>query len=270
MTENGAQEPKTGQPETAENEVASRERSTILFPYMNLDVVVPLPKAVYAWGARTCERGQLAGQLKMAPDGGQFRQKLQNARTYGLLNYSGQSVELTEVGVRLCDPATEKEALVQAFLSVPLFEQVYERLRDHPLPPDAAIQRQMIEMGVAPKQAQRARRAFKSSARTAGFFEIASDRLVRPHTSGSNGQFGKDDSGTKEVNQHSGGGDEPPRGGIHPLVQALLAEMPEAGTRWEKDHCVTWLKMMLLSLGMIYENRNELQEIEITVSDDLV
>ncbi|MDE0001245.1 MAG: hypothetical protein OXQ29_00940 [Rhodospirillaceae bacterium] len=270
MTENGAQEPESGRSETVENGATSRERSTILFPYMNLDVVVPLPKAVYAWGARTCERGQLAGQLKMAPDGGQFRQKLQNARTYGLLSYSGPNVELTEIGVQLCDPATEKEALVKAFLSVPLFERVYEQLRDRPLPPDAAIQRQMIEMGVAPKQAQRARRAFKSSARTAGFFDIAADRLVRPHTSGSNGQLGNTDSGDEtESRRRSGSGDDPPpRGPIHPLIEALLAEMPEAGARWEKDHCVTWLKMVLLSFGMIYENRTELQEIEIAVRDD--
>ena len=270
MTDNGAQGPEIGQSETAEDGAIPRERSTILFPYMNLDVVVPLPKAVYAWGARTCERGQLAGQLKMAPEGGQFRQKLQNARTYGLLTYSGQNVELTEIGVQLCDPATEREALVQAFLSVPLFEKVYEELRDRQLPPPAAIQRQMIEMGVAPKQAQRARRAFKSSARTAGFFEIASDRLVRPHTSGSNGAPSKAGPDARtETRQPPGGGDEPPLGGSnHPLIQALLSEMPKVGKPWEKAHCVTWLRTMLLSLGMIYENRDELQMIEIAVRDD--
>ena len=266
MTENGAQEPENGQPETMGEGTISRERSTIQFPYMNLDAVIPLPKTVYELGARACERGQLAGRLNMAADGGQFRQKLQNARTFGLLTYSGKSVDLTEVGVQLCDPTTEKEALVRAFLSVPLFEQVYKKLRDRPLPPDAAIQRQMVEMGVAPKQAERARRAFRSSARTAGFFEIAADRLVRPPTSGLNGQIGNADPGKAEDKQPPRGGNEPPsRPPIHPLIQALLAEMPDPGTPWEKDHCVTWLKTMLLSLGMIHTNRDELQEIEITV-----
>ena len=268
MTEYSSQQPENGRPDSTEEGTTSRDRSTIQFPYLNLEAVIPLPKTVYAWGARTCERGQLAGQLNMAADGGQFRQKLQNARTFGLLTYSGQNVELTEIGVQLCDPATEKEALVRAFLSVPLFEQVYEALRDRRLPPDAAIQRQMVEMGVAPKQAQRARQVLKSSARTAGFFEIASDRLVRPHTSGLNGPHGQSDASKTENNKPGNGDEPPPRGPNHPLIEALLAEMPEAGTQWEKDHCVTWLRMLLLSLGMIYENRNELQEIEITVRDD--
>ena len=271
MTANGTEEPEIGLPETMGDGATSRERSTIQFPYMNLEAVIPLPKTVYAWGARTCERGQLAGQLDMVADGGQFRQKMQNARTFGLLTYSGKHVELTEIGVQLCDPTTEKEALVRAFLSVPLFEQVYEKLRDRPLPPDAAIQRQMVDMGVAPKQAERARRAFRSSARTAGFFEIAADRLVRPHTSGSNGKPGITDPGKTDVNQPTGSGNEPPpRGPIHPMIQALLAEMPASGTAWEKAHCVMWLKMMLLSLGMIYTNRDELQEIEITVREESV
>ena len=274
MTDNGQAAPENGQRESENGQdgkqkegPASRERSTIQFPYMNLETVLPLPKAIHAIGGHDCERGQLAAQMGLTVNGGQFRTKLQNARNFGLLKYSGESVELTDIGIALCDPDTEKEALVQAFLSVSLFSQLYETFRDHKLPPDAAIQRRMIEEGVAYKQAQRARQVFKSSAATAGFFAIARDKLVRPHTSSSSGRFSKEASPPQEGN-HSGGGDEPPGGSRHPLMQALLAEMPESGTRWERDHCVMWLNMMLLSFGMMYENRDELRPIEIKVNSE--
>ena len=264
MSENGHQATENSQAGQQNDEPTSRERSKIPFPYMPLEAVRPLPKAVHTVGGHNCERGQLAAQIGMSVIGSQFRQKLQNARIFGLLTYSGRDIDLTEIGVQMCDPATEKEALVKAFLAVGLFAQLFEAYRDAILPPDAAIQRRMNELGVATKQTQRARQVFKSSAETAGFFAIARNKLVLPHTSGLSGKAGKE-APAKQEGSPSGGGDEPPGGASHPFMQALLAQMPEAGTRWEPDLCVDWLKMLLLSFGMMYANRDDLRTIEVKV-----
>lgn len=56
----------------------------------------------------------------------------------------------------------------------------YEAHRGHPLPGDTGLERELIGHGVSAKQADKARQAFQRSAKQAGFFDTAGDRLVRP------------------------------------------------------------------------------------------
>ena len=48
------------------------------------------------------------------------------------------------------------------------------------LPPAAALEREMGQLGVASKQTGKARQAFERSAEQAGFFAHGADRLVMP------------------------------------------------------------------------------------------
>src|SRR5208282_5845507 len=89
-------------------------------------------------------------------------------------------VRLTDLGRQSTDPLQEAGARIEAFLRVPLYAQLFEHYKGYTLPPAAALEKYMREIGVSPKQTDRARQAFMRSARQAGFFAHGEDRLVRP------------------------------------------------------------------------------------------
>ena len=265
MTEIDAKVSADGQRETTNGQSEERGRSKIAFPYLHLEGCIEIAQAVHTVGGHACEWNQVAAQAKQSAKGGAFRQKMLSARVFGLLEYKGQHVELTPIGQRSLDPQTTKLGRVQAFLTVPLFRRMYEQLEGQLLPPHAAIQHQMESAGVAPKQTEKARQVFLRSARDAGFFEINSDRLAKPSTSDQPEQSGGTGVREKQTADHRTSGGESEGRLHHPLIEALLAQMPPPGTKWEQARCVMWLQAILLSLGMIYEDFDELRDIEISV-----
>jgi hypothetical protein len=97
------------------------------------------------------------------------------------LGVTGRNQEVRrEAGYAALLYQQEADARVEAFLTVPLFERVFEQYKGFTLPNAAAIERFMSECGVAPKQKDRARQAFTRSTRQAGLFAHGEDRLVRP------------------------------------------------------------------------------------------
>ena len=136
--------------------------------------------AVHEVGGRSCEWSQVAAKAGQSPRGGAFRQKMLAARTFGLLGYKGQEVELTDLGLHSVDPRSEKSARVEAFLHVPLFAQAFEKFRESSASPGYGDSRvRWSRWGVTPKQTDKARQVFLRSARFAGFFDLAGDRLVK-------------------------------------------------------------------------------------------
>ena len=244
----------------------TRGRSTIAFPYLHLHGCLEIADGVRTLGVDACEWDQLAAHTGNSGKSGTFRQKMLAARVFGLLSYKSAEVKLTHAGQRALDQETAKAGRVEAFLSVPLFREMYEKLKGRDMPPPTAIEQQMQMLGVAPKQTLRARQVFIRSARDAGFFEINANRMTKPSVSNT-----KDLDGSK--NQSGSGKERPDGAGYdpleipppHPLIAALLDQMPAAGTKWEQARCVMWLEGVLISLGMIYENYEELREIEIGV-----
>src|SRR6185437_10854331 len=87
-----------------------RERSTIEFPYLDLEVAVEVTKAVYQLGGSSCGWDQLAAHMGQPVSSGGFRMKVMTARTFGLLTYSQGTIVLSDLGQRLCDPQQEKAA----------------------------------------------------------------------------------------------------------------------------------------------------------------
>jgi len=57
----------------------------------------------------------------------------------------------------LDDSERGRAAKVAAFLNVELFRAMYEQYRGNVLPPPPAIERQVEQLGVSPKQKERAR-----------------------------------------------------------------------------------------------------------------
>lgn len=157
-----------------------RERSTIQFPYNDLDDAVAIAKAVHENAGTSCSLDQLAAYLKNSFTSGSFRLRVSNAATFGLTDNERGEVRLTELGRRIADPSQEAAAKVELFLVVPLYSRIYENYKGFTIPGAAALEKFMREVGVSSKQTGKARQAFMRSARQAGFFAHGEDRLVRP------------------------------------------------------------------------------------------
>jgi hypothetical protein len=229
-------------PEEAQGE--DRGRSTIEFPYFDLDDAVATVKAVHGLGGDKCEKDQLAARLQMAAKGGGFSIKLSTARVFGLLQLERGQVMLTELGIRVCDPQQERAARIDAFLTVPLYKSIYDKFKGTSLPPSSGLEGVIQALGVAPKQKDKARQAFQRSAKQAGFFDMSIDRLVMPPSGGRND--GKPANGGKPP-----GGEESAR---HPFIQGLLQTLPQEQTEWAVDDRAKWLQGAAGIFDVIYKD----------------
>lgn len=237
-----------------------RERSTIAFPHTDLDNAVEVVRAVHAVGGSACDSDQIAAQLGLEAKGGGFRLRLNGARVFGLLTYDrGGRVALTELGMQMADPHQERQAKANAFLAVELHQRVYEHFKGGPLPPQAGLERTLEGMGVGSKVKEKARQVLLRSAKQAGFFEHAPDRLVKPsvkqNPSRATSHSSENDRGPEHEqggSRKTGVGAPSSSGGHHPLIQGLLLTLPEPGDEWPAQERVNWLTMAASIFKMIY------------------
>lgn len=238
------------------NTETKREQSKIAFPYQSLDDAVAVAKGVHQANGSGCLWEQLAAQLDRAASGGAFRLQVVTARTFGLVNSSGGRVDLTPLGMRIVDPLQERQARAEAFLTVPLYRAIYEKFKGTQLPPPPALEREMIALGVSSKQGDKARQAFMRSAKQAGFFEFAQDRLVQPANTGNgfNTATEKNENQAKESGQIGGnGGGE----GLDPLIQGLISRLPKIGDEWPVSSRAKWLRIAANAFDLIYGETTE-------------
>lgn len=236
---------------------SGNDRSTIEFPYTDLDNAVETVRGVHAVGGTACDFDQLAAQLNVEAKGGGFRLKVNGAKTYGLITYErGGRITLTELGRRIADPQQERAARSDAFLAVPLFNKVYETFRGSPLPPQAGLERSLVSMGVGSKVADRARQVMLRSARQAAFFELSQDRLTAPSVRNGEKQADQDiDQNKRDKPARGGGGDG--NGTGHPLIDGLVQTLPKPNTPWSSTERYNWLNMANSIFKIIYQSQDE-------------
>lgn len=243
----------------------TRERSTIQFPYVDLDAALALPKAMHnEQGAASCDLDQLSSWSGHGtPDSGTFRNKVQAARYFGLITVEHQRVTLTPLGRDILDPQKERSARARSFLSVPLYKKLFETYRGRALPPDVGLENEMKTLGVATKQADKARQAFRRSAEQAGFSAQGKDRLVLPAGVDPNFKPGNGE-GTREdrrfQGQSGGGGGMPP--GIDPMIGIVLRSLPPAGQTWAAEEQEVWINVLRGVFTQVYPQPNESDAIE--------
>jgi hypothetical protein len=157
-----------------------RTRSTIKFPYGDLNEAVTVASTIVARHGTSCAVDQLAADFDQTTTSGAFRLKLATAQTFGVVSAVRGPQSRTDLGRDIADPQKEGAARVAAFLTVPLYLALYEKYQGHRLPGDKGLEQEMVGLGVSAKQADKARQALQRSARQAGFFSTGSDRLVKP------------------------------------------------------------------------------------------
>ena len=239
-----------------------RERSTIEFPYNDLDDAVKIAKAVHDNAGLSCTLDQLAAYLKQSMTSGSFRLRVANASTFGLTANERGSVTLTELGRRIADKNQEAEARAESFLQVELYGRIYENYKGFTLPPAGALEKFMREVGVSSKQTGKARQAFMRSAKQAGFFAHGEDRLVRPAgpgtkpitPPGADSEKIKEDADIKKPLGNGGGGGDGDRPEIDPIIAGLLKRLPKAGDVWPEADRKLWLELLAGSFKLIYQD----------------
>ncbi len=244
----------------------ARGRSTIEFPYFDLTSALEVAQAVKQVGGTAADWKQLAVKLNMTAEGGGFRSRMMTAKTFGLLDYDRGHVELTELGLRAVDPQFERAARVDAFMAVPLYKALFEKLNGQTLPPAAAVERMAEQLGVAPKQKDKARLAFMRSAKTAGLFEISAERLSLPPSLNQGppkAAAGPDFDGEETTRRKGGGNGSGPN--LPPFIQGLIDKLPEPESQWDLAGRAKWLTTAANIFDLMYSADDETAGITITL-----
>jgi len=238
--------------EQAENK---RERSTIEFPYLPLDDAAEIAKTIHTVFGTSCQREQLAAQLQQSPTGGGFNLRLGTAKMFGFITYERGTISLTDLGLRVADSQQEKQARTQAFLNIQLYKALFEKFNGKALPSTSTgLEAEMVTLGVAPKQKERARQVFQRSAKEGGFFWSGNDRLVLPAPGKYLGKLsGEAEKVTPEEKVRKR---EPEERHTYPhFIQGLLEKLPAEGSEWPKDERKKWLDLASLSFDVLYTDK---------------
>jgi hypothetical protein len=149
---------------------------------------------------------------------------------------------------------------------VPLYNKLFENYKGVALPPPAALERELVQIGVAEKQKHTARLVLERSAQYAGFFEQGKDRLVMPGVA-PGGDERRESLRPDEPKRHPGGGNGdsgeniPPR---HPLIEGMFQSLPENGKPWTLDEAADWLHAAAYNLRFAYKLKGKIKiEIEV-------
>lgn len=228
-----------------------RERSTIQFPYGDLEDAEEIASAIHKNAGDKCTVEQLAAYVRQSATSGTFRLRLSTASTFGLTENQRGEVALTELGRRILDPAQQKRARVDAFMRVPLYKAIYDKYNGYMLPPPKALERETANLGVSPKQTNKARQAFERSAQRAGFFTQGIDRLVLPPGLDALSETEEIEDQEKEHKRFGGGGGG--GDGLDPFIQGLLKRLPQADTEWPMRDRAEWLQAAEQVFKLIYK-----------------
>ena len=234
-------------------ERSGREVSTIAFPYVDLDEAIKVADAIFRKGGVPLERDQISAELNTA--GGTLSNKLSAAKQFGLIDSQQGRWSLTPLGYEILDAGRTSGARAEAFLNVELYRRAYDEYRGKLLPSPAGLEHAFTTFGVAVKQKQKARQTFERSARAAGYFPAGrEDRLVAPVVAPTNSR--EPEAAEQEVGPAPGSPTawqrQPVAPGMHPFVEGLLSELPEARSEWSMEDRAKWLQAAAQIFDLIY------------------
>lgn len=247
----------------SEAEKANRERSRIAFVYADLESAVDLCRAIQRNAGASCDVDQLAAWMNQTPRGGTFRARSGAARLFGLIETGQGSVTLATLGRDILDESRSAAARSEAFLRVPLFRAMYDQYKGYALPPQKAIENQMEQLGVPPKQVDRARQTFASSAEYAGYLDSQNGRFVKPATAAPPPPSPETPAQKADPPPPAA----PPPGTIDlpldPLLVALLRLIPQKATKWPKEQRVRWFRTFAMNVSQVYDTPEDAVDLKI-------
>lgn len=232
---------------------AGRGRSTIGFPYLYLDDSIEIAQIVKVLGGASCEVTKIAKKLDAGLESGAFRIRLNTAsKLFGLITYDNEQAYLTKLGNEILDPSTEKDAKRQAFLRVQLYKSMVDEYMGQTPPSAEVIERRFVDYGVAPKQRDKARRAFLGSLKQAGLIDIATGLIsMTPENevvqSGVQNPINVKEQNASHIDDASKK--------IHPLLKGLMESLKETGTEFSIEERIVWTQTALQIFNFIYTRK---------------
>jgi hypothetical protein len=123
------------------------------------------------------------------------------------------------------------------------------------LPPAAALERDIIGLGVAEKQTGRARQVFEKSAEQAGYFEHGKTRLVMPAVAAREDAPPPPPPPDENANRDRRGNGNGDGGfGDHdPLILGLFRKLPEPDEDWPAKDRLKWLQTAANIFDLVYK-----------------
>jgi hypothetical protein len=185
---------------------------------------------------------------------------------FGLIDTDrSDALRLNELGRLVVDNKRDREGRAKAFLSVPLYAAVHDKFKGGVVPPAAALEKELIGLGVASTLSDTARRILERSAEQAGFYEAGRDRLVMPGFAPQDGVSGDqvaetNGSGGGGIGGGIGGGSSGGEGtelGLDALLIALLKKIPPPEKGWPGPARVRWFRTFAMNVSQIYDGDGE-------------
>lgn len=239
----------------AASEAKKRFKSEIEFPYSDLESAAELAQTINDRAGSSAENEELAVWMGQTASGGTFRTRLGAAKMFGLIETGQGRATLTQLGRDvLASSGKAHAARVTAFLNVELFKVMYDQFKGNALPPSPAIERQVEQLGVSPKQKERARQTFMKSAQYAGFIDASTGRFVKPGIAQNEGVRDEKPREEKHDTGGDGGGGKPPP--VDPIIAGLLARLPKSGDVWPIAERKLWLQLLEGSFQLIYKDQS--------------
>ncbi len=241
-------------------------RSEIAFPYASLEDALTVVQTV-ADGGGDLTRDQTSA--KLALPGSTFNVRVGAARMFGLVRAEGGSLRLTQDRCKIVSADSNETAIARrdAFLNVILYRKTFDAYKGRSLPDAEGLEDHFRRLGVAPKQADKARLAFERSALFSGFFHAGKTRLVEPIIVAA--QLGiradKEDDAASALSAKGASVEKPIQTAAQQhLIVGLLERLPPPDTAWSIAERVRWLRALAVNLGVLY-GPNDDGEISIAI-----
>lgn len=215
----------------------------ILHPYFDLNDSLAVAKVVHDRGGGQCARDLVAAALGYSTTkSGAFNSRISAAKQFGLVRVEGDIVSTTDKAITILHPVMDLDATIgrrDAFLSVPIFQKVYEKFKGSSLPQESGLQNFFkSEFKISDERLKPAVRVMLASAEQAGFFAAAGNtRLIAP--GGVQVAAGKLEPSKADSEGHADRSKVSPpatisegSSNVHPALIAMLRELPRSGTEW--------------------------------------
>lgn len=237
-----------------------RATSGISSPYFDLDASIKVADVIYKNGGGTCTSDQLCHWLNYKTiKSGTYLMRVAAAKSFGLINTNGGRVHTTERALLIIAPVMSGDIAkgkAEAFLSVDLFNKIYEKFKGQTLPSEDGMKNLLkgTPFFMLPDRSGPALRVFFNSAEQSGFLTPDRSKLIIP-VYDNNTQSNPDskaqidtpavtDKPKTPLNTESASS-------VHSAIIGLLRELPPPGP-WPEQKKQRFLSAFKATIDFIY------------------
>lgn len=108
-----------------------------LYPVFSINEMIDFVMGIVKIGGKRVSVSTIASVLGTSVKTNSFKSKISTAKQFGLIRGSGGAVEITELAKRIAYPINEsntRQAILESFLSAPLYRKIVERYENQALP----------------------------------------------------------------------------------------------------------------------------------------